>query len=1012
MKKFLLLSFSLFIFLLFISSNGAAQVKKRYNRPFFGLNMGATYQQSDVRDMAHLGWGLTFGKYYMQNETNLFDFGWRLRYLHGVTEGTDGTRNYGIKNNIVLNGTGDSTLNYYKNGGFVYNNYKMTLDEGAFEVMLGLNRLREKTRIVLYGFGGIGLSGWQTKINQLDGSGMRYAYSGIDSTASAASALNQLNTIRDNSYETAADGNSKYKVHFVPSIGLGLGWQTRRGHYIGFEHRVTFTLTDYTDGIEQAGGGFFGRNNDIYNYTGVFIRWMIGEGSSSHHTTDPNGYSNNPPPPPTYTGNPTPPPHHTDPNGYSNNPPPPPHPNKPQVIINYPPTDPFTTGNNIITVTASVLNVNSRNEINVKVNGFPTQNFAYDMTTKALTVTSTLNTGNNSFYIMASNPLGSDWKSVNVIYEQGNSNPPMQQKPIITITNPATNPFTTNQNNITVLGTVLNVNSRNDITAYVNNVTDGNFKYDVSTKILSLTTNLNLGTNIIKFSATNMAGSDTKSQTIIYQNNTPPPPPPPAKPIVTITSPEQNPYTSGKSSQTVYATVQNVASSNDITVMVNGSKTTNFSYDSFTKKLMVTSNLIPGNNIFSVTGINSAGSDSKSVTIIFANHQSEQKPIVTITSPEQNPYNTSKSSQTVYATVQNVASSNDITVVVNGSKTTNFSYDSFTKNLTVTSNLIPGNNIFSVTGTNSAGSDSKSITVIYTKKEALPKPVVTIVSPENPFMTGKNYVDVNATVLNVSSKNDITVSVNSSSFTNFNYSTDTKTLTFKANNNPGTNKIMIIATNASGSDSKSLAVNYTVPVELPKPVVTITNPAANPFTSLNQNITITANVYNIGGRNDIKVTGPGGTNISNFTYDLNSKALSIPAALSSGDNAFTIAATNPQGSDSKSVTIKFAKKVAIGDGGGISIQPKPVVTFTNPATNPAIVVNPTVNFTATVLNVKSQNDIKITLNGLPFTNFTYNAATKTVTFTATMPLGANNKIIITATNSAGSDSKTMTVGSN
>ncbi|MBI4931666.1 MAG: hypothetical protein HY841_12930 [Bacteroidetes bacterium] len=997
MKKQLLLFLSFFIF---ISSQ--AQIKKRYNRPFFGLNIGGTYEQSDVKDIAHAGWGFTFGKYYMQNETNLFDVGWRLRYLNGTTSGQDGFRNNDLKNNSALNGIQDSAADYFHHGGYVYNNYQMKFNEGAFEVMLGLNRLREKTRVVVYGFGGMGISGWQTKTNQLNPKGKRYAYDSLGTSPSRSA----IEAMLDDSYETNADGNSKMKVHFVPSAGIGLGWQTKRGHYIGLEHRITFTMNDYTDGVTQSGGGFFGGNNDMYDYTGFFVRWMIGGGSTTYHATDPTGYSNNPPPPPppptyTYTTvNPPPPP------------PPPPGNKKPAIVINYPNINPYTTNNSMMTVTASVFNVGSRNDISVKVNGFPSQNFAYDMMTKVLTLTTTLNPGNNAFYLSAVNPYGNDWKNVNVIYEQG-GNPPQMQKPLITITNPLQNPFSTNQSSVTVMGTVMNVSSRNDITAYVNGTPNGAFTYDANTKILALTTKLDLGSNSIKFNATNPFGSDSKSQTIIYQA-APPPPPPSSKPIVIISSPSPSPYHTNVASQIVNATVQNVNSQNEITVVVNGTPAP-FSYDANTKNLMVANNnLNIGNNIFTITASNQNGSDSKSVTVVYANKQAQEKPVVTITSPNPNPYNTKSNSVSVNATVVYVFSKQEISVQVNNQPFTNFNYDISSKTLSLTSNLNEGNNSFVITATNQHGSDSKSLAVIYTKKEIMLKPVVTINTPSsNSFKTEKNNVDVTATVLTINSKNDITVKVNNSSFLNFIYSTDSKILTFNSSLNPGSNTIIISASNAAGNDSKSVTVNYNKPVELPKPIVTITYPASNPFTSNSPNLTITATVMNVSSKNDITITTMGNAQITNFNYDLNTKLLSFSPTLMPS-TLFTIKATTPQGSDSKSITIKYVKQTGIVEmdpikGEGIKNKLKPVVTITTPASNPAQVSNSTVQFTATVLNINSQNDIKITLNGSPFKNFVYSAESKTVSFTATMPLGANNVIVITGTNSYGSDSKSITV---
>jgi hypothetical protein len=950
----------------------------------------------------------------MQNETNLFDFGWRLRYLHGVTSGQDRSRNNDIKNNSAPNGVLDSTLNYYQNGnGYVYNNYKMTIDEGAFEVMLGLNKLRERTRIVAYLFGGGGISGWQAKINQLDSNGNRYNYALIDNSGGLTSTQNQLEKIYDKSYESNADGNAKYKAHFVPSAGIGLGWQTKRGHYIGLEHRMTFTLTDYADGMVQSGGGFFGGSNDLYHYTGFFIRWMIGTGHSgtttttTQHTTDPGGYSNNPPPPPpppTYTTtvvSPPPPP------------PPPPGNNKPAIIVNYPNTNPFTTGNNLITITGNVLNVGTRNDITVKVNGFPTQNFAYDAMNKSLSINSTLNAGNNSFYISAVNPYGNDWKSLNVIYDQGSVSPPQNQKPIVTITNPAQNPFTTNQPSITVMGTVTNVGSRNDISAYVNGTANTSFKYDVNTKVISLTTNLISGSNTINFNAANAFGYDTKTQTVNYENGNPPPPAP--KPIVTITNPTSNPYQTISSSQTVSAFIQNVTAQGELSVLVNGTPSA-FNYDLSSKILTVTnSSLNTGNNIFTVTAANQNGSDTKSVTVIFANKQAGQKPEVVLTSPNPNPFNTKNSSVTVTANVMYVASQQEISVAVNNQPFSGFSYNSSNKQLVINSSLNEGNNSFVITAANQNGSDSKTMTVIYTKK-AEPRPIITINTPSsNPFNSSQNNVNVIATVLNVNSKYDIKVMVNNSSYTNFNYAPDSKQVTFSTTLNPGSNSIGITATNTSGSDSKSLTVNVSKPVALPKPQVTITSPSGNPALSANPNITIMAVILNVTDKNNIKITGPNNSVISGFSFDPGRNALNFSSPLNPGDNPFTVAATNAQGSDSKSIVVKYTKKVANDvppplSGSEVGAGKKPIVTFIKPNTNPwSFGGGATNTFVATVMNVASKNDITVVLNGVTITNFSFDPATKTVTLTANLPLDKNSSLTITGTNKSGTDTKTLTI---
>jgi hypothetical protein len=56
----------------------------------------------------------------------------------------------------------------------------------------------------------------------------------------------------DNSYETALDGYSKYRVNFMPSLGFGLGYHIRKRTTIGFEHKTTFTLKDNFDAVQSA----------------------------------------------------------------------------------------------------------------------------------------------------------------------------------------------------------------------------------------------------------------------------------------------------------------------------------------------------------------------------------------------------------------------------------------------------------------------------------------------------------------------------------------------------------------------------------------------------------------------------------------------------------------------------------------------------------------------------------------------------------------------------------------
>ena len=119
-----------------------------------GFNLGASWHQSDVK-MKKLGGagGLTLGQMYAQNDKNAFDWGWRFRYLNALTYGQDSKKSTGISFNPALNGQLNNSTNYFSNGGFVYQNYKTTINEVSLELVLGANQMRNKTKVYPYIFG-------------------------------------------------------------------------------------------------------------------------------------------------------------------------------------------------------------------------------------------------------------------------------------------------------------------------------------------------------------------------------------------------------------------------------------------------------------------------------------------------------------------------------------------------------------------------------------------------------------------------------------------------------------------------------------------------------------------------------------------------------------------------------------------------------------------------------------------------------------------------------------------
>jgi len=645
---------------------------------------------------------------------------------------------------------------------------------------------------------------------------------------------------------------------------------------------------------------------------------------------------------------------------------------KPEPIVNitYPSQNPYTSPQNNINIAASILNVDSRNDVTFNVNGQNLTNFSFSGTSFTANGIQ-LKNGNNTFTITGSNSQGQDSKSTVVVYSP---TPP----PVVTISNPNQNPFITQNNQVTINAAIKNVSTRNDVTFTVNGQQVTNFTF-TGQLFIANNVSLNEGRNTFTITGRNSVGQDTKTTAVVYNKPMP-------KPIVTIQAPDVNPWTTTNSTAIIRADIQHVSTRNNVTFKVNGQVITNFTFSGRAFKATGV-NLNPGNNTISITGRNSAGQDTKTTVIIY--NQPQPKPIVTITNPNQNPYNTQNSRVTINANIKNVSTRNDVTFQVNGQNVTNFT---FTGQVFVANNisLNQGSNAFTITGRNSAGQDTKSTVVIYS--EPVPKPIVTIQAPDvNPWTTTNSTAIIRADIQHVSTRNNVTFKVNGQVITNFTFSGRA----FKAtgvNLNPGNNTISITGRNNAGQDTKTTVIIYNQPQ--PKPIVTITNPNQNPYNTQNSRVTINANIKNVSTRNDVTFQ-VNGQNVTNFTFT-GQVFVANNISLNQGSNAFTITGRNSAGQDTKSTVVIYSEPV-----------PKPIVTIQAPDVNPSTTTNSTAIIRTDIQHVSSKNDVTFKVNGQVITNFTFSGRAFKATGVNLNP--GNNTISITGRNSAGQDTKTTVI---
>ena len=159
MKKVLYPVLFLFFGLIYLSSSGQTS-EIRYGGVKLGLNMGGGWQQSDVQQVYPMfSRGLTLGIPVYSKPNAFWAVDLRGRWLNAKSEGNQTFRTVASDENVFKQDF--NFLNAYQATDSLFHNHRTIFKEGNLELVLGLNRLREKTGIYLYGFGGLGIAGYQ-----------------------------------------------------------------------------------------------------------------------------------------------------------------------------------------------------------------------------------------------------------------------------------------------------------------------------------------------------------------------------------------------------------------------------------------------------------------------------------------------------------------------------------------------------------------------------------------------------------------------------------------------------------------------------------------------------------------------------------------------------------------------------------------------------------------------------------------------------------------------------------
>ena len=602
------------------------------------------------------------------------------------------------------------------------------------------------------------------------------------------------------------------------------------------------------------------------------------------------------------------------------------------------------------TVKAKVINVDSKQNLLVSLNGLALKNFTYTKASNSIEFPVNLTSGLNTISVTATNTCGADVETITITH-----NPCIAPKISLSVMS-----STVTNSAYSYNATILNQASSNGINLTLNG-NPINFSY--SNNLLSTNVNLQNGVNTFVLSATNQCGSDSKTWSVTNNNC--------VIPSIVLENPTASGITVNSATFNFKASVIGMSSTQGIQFLVNNIPSS-FNYNNGIITSMLNLNL--GANTIKLSLQNTCGNDNEDVVI---NYQNCEAPAISINQPLNTNFTTNQSLLTLNANVTGINGNQGITAKLNG---VGIAYQLNSNALSASANLQPGANTIILTATNSCGTDVKAINVNY---DNCVQPQVSIT---NSALTTSNGAFIfNATLTGSNLNQGISLTQNGIVKS---YTLNGSALSASVTLTEGLNTFVLSAVNSCGNDSKTYSINYEPCLS---PTVLITNPASNNLTFNAGDFTFQSQVSHISLASQIAIIHNGAA-VTNFT--LNNDQVVASVNLASGNNTIKITVTSTCGSDSKTITLT---------GKSCDV---PVIGISSPVNSTQN--GSTYSLQANISNISSNQDIIVKLNdnSIPF-QLTNNQ----IISSATLQSGLNN-IVIIASNSCGSDTKSTTVNYN
>jgi len=453
---------------------------------FFGLNVGAAWNTTDVKNQTDTGWGVIFGRSFNYNYGKKISFDLRLRYLSGNWYGQDYDTTSLLGYNSEYSPEG-SILQHYDTLGYTINNFQTEVKELGLELAIHLNALRETTGWDPYIFGGANIVVNQTYgdlvyTDSLSQNAYDYSPYGISKP--------EWKLLSDGIYDMALDGSQqdKFNIDFMPSLGFGLGYQVGPRFAVGIEHKTTFAMKDVFDGYvnpEERWGLF---ENDIYHYTSAFLKFNLRNRRSEQHTEMIPIQDNSPE---IESATPC---------------------LSPTVSIIAPTGSASVVQSKKLVLKAIITNIDNASAVTVKLNGDVQYEGAYNNTTKLFTKLLELSPRSNTIDVSATTDCGKHTKVIRVLYQPCSS-------PTISIMSPRQENSVTSGGSISIKSKISGISSVDQLTVTLNGALISGGSYVAQTGIYSNVIPLKSGKNVVFYTVTNGCGVVSAQSTITNQTS-------------------------------------------------------------------------------------------------------------------------------------------------------------------------------------------------------------------------------------------------------------------------------------------------------------------------------------------------------------------------------------------------------------------------------------------------------------------------------------------------------------